>query len=122
YLSSLTCEDCVMCSTASFIMRPLPPGFRAFSLHDALPICAGPLMPADAPAVQAGELRHTISLLQGVQDRDGVAELASLNIRSVRSEEHTSELQSPGHLVFPPLLEKKNNFHYHFTPSTAYHY
>src|SRR5258708_17140698 len=32
---------------------------------------------------------------------------------SVRSEEHTSELQSPDHLVCRLLLEKKN----HFTPS-----
>src|SRR5258708_23768144 len=28
-----------------------------------------------------------------------------------RSEEHTSELQSPDHLVCRLLLEKKNNFH-----------
>src|SRR5437660_6297998 len=30
------------------------------------------------------------------------------NLRSVRSEEHTSELQSRGHLVCRLLLEKKN--------------
>src|SRR5258708_16437130 len=34
---------------------------------------------------------------------------AKLSLRaSLRSEEHTSELQSPDHLVFRPLLEKKN--------------
>src|SRR5258708_9578694 len=31
--------------------------------------------------------------------------------RSMRSEEHTSELQSPDHLVFRLLLEKKNLTH-----------
>src|SRR5690625_6676055 len=32
-------------------------------------------------------------------------------VPSVRSEEHTSELQSRGHLVCRLLLEKKNNVH-----------
>src|SRR5690625_7665386 len=34
-------------------------------------------------------------------------------ICAVRSEEHTSELQSRGHLVCRPLLEKKNKTHSH---------
>src|SRR5258708_26724766 len=33
---------------------------------------------------------------------------AFLNLATVRSEEHTSELQSPDHLVCRLLLEKKN--------------
>src|SRR6266487_5216416 len=33
------------------------------------------------------------------------------SVRSRRSEEHTSELQSPVHLVCRLLLEKKKNFH-----------
>src|SRR5690625_6751464 len=33
----------------------------------------------------------------------------ALEIREMRSEEHTSELQSRGHLVCRLLLEKKNN-------------
>src|SRR6266487_173292 len=33
-------------------------------------------------------------------------------VASTRSEEHTSELQSPVHLVCRLLLEKKNNIHY----------
>src|SRR5258708_29518013 len=32
----------------------------------------------------------------------------NLNIANIRSEEHTSELQSPDHLVCRLLLEKKN--------------
>src|SRR5438552_14145795 len=47
-------------------------------------------------------------------DDPGFAELAARfdppenAVRSVRSEEHTSELQSPDHLVCRLLLEKKN--------------
>src|SRR5947208_11446906 len=33
-----------------------------------------------------------------------------LNVQSIRSEEHTSELQSPDHLVCRLLLEKKKTF------------
>ena len=31
--------------------------------------------------------------------------------KNIRSEEHTSELQSPGHLVCRLLLEKKKRYH-----------
>src|SRR5438552_7041183 len=34
-------------------------------------------------------------------------------VHQQRSEEHTSELQSPDHLVCRLLLEKKNTCHYH---------
>src|SRR5438552_18960488 len=58
------------------------------SLHDALPISSGipPVRCSAAAAVAAGT--------------------ASSSARS-RSEEHTSELQSPDHLVCRLLLEKK---------------
>src|SRR5207244_10432394 len=50
--------------------------------------------------------------LRGVAAPDGRAEerreLAHLLLRVRRSEEHTSELQSPDHLVCRLLLEKKN--------------
>src|SRR5947208_12170896 len=58
------------------------------SLHDALPISK---IVADAQA--AGDFRNDVD-----------AEFASM-----RSEEHTSELQSPDHLVCRLLLEKKKN-------------
>src|SRR5437879_10277494 len=38
-----------------------------------------------------------------------------------RSEEHTSELQSPMYLVCRLLLEKKNNNDTHFACATAYY-
>src|SRR5690348_17414041 len=40
---------------------------------------------------------------------DGMADRAVLRHRRLRSEEHTSELQSPVHLVCRLLLEKKKN-------------
>src|SRR6201992_4541544 len=55
------------------------------SLHDALPICTGS-QSAEAPPGRTDVHRP-----------------------EVRSEEHTSELQSPVHLVCRLLLEKKNN-------------
>src|SRR5690625_5322116 len=41
---------------------------------------------------------------------------ANPNLINFRSEEHTSELQSRGHLVCRLLLEKKNDHHDHNTP------
>src|SRR5437870_9183892 len=63
------------------------------SLHDALPICILEVM-ADAVAM----------------NYDGFATLEPhLLGGGPRSEEHTSELQSRGHLVCRLLLEKKKN-------------
>src|SRR5947208_6509171 len=59
------------------------------SLHDALPISAQPafFIASDGRMIERGIGRD--------------------NSRNVRSEEHTSELQSPDHLVCRLLLEKK---------------
>src|SRR5258705_8012442 len=67
------------------------------SLHDALPI-----WPARRAAVLDEPPRHRLraaAWLRRPRLEDGVA---------VRSEEHTSELQSLRHLVCRLLLEKKN--------------
>src|SRR5438552_12724180 len=87
-------------------MTPPPPRFLPLSLHDALPIsprrsctraCGGsssvpsiraPVAPAASPTCSRCCRRHRRA------DRR-------------RSEEHTSELQSPDHLVCRLLLEKK---------------
>src|SRR5439155_20127888 len=63
------------------------------SLHDALPICA-----------DASEGRT-----QGLAGSDIQRQVASIleKVLKTRSEEHTSELQSRGHLVCRLLLEKK---------------
>src|SRR5437764_7003045 len=67
------------------------------SLHDALPI----LLAVDVAAVLvAGWL---LGPLLGIERK-----LALVLAGAVRSEEHTSELQSPMYLVCRLLLEKKN--------------
>src|SRR5438876_2344343 len=68
------------------------------SLHDALPIFF--LEASDSALVRRfGETRRPHPLGRDLPVREG--------IRLERSEEHTSELQSPVHLVCRLLLEKK---------------
>src|SRR5258708_15387005 len=70
------------------------------SLHDALPICPdlGGLAQHQREEVrQAARGRHAHVGLLRIGTQPGQ-----------RSEEHTSELQSPDHLVCRLLLEKKN--------------
>src|SRR5438552_10483007 len=74
------------------------------SLHDALPIYVGEIV-ADDHFLAAND--RDAAYLAGVQP-------AHMRMRqnvpgeADRSEEHTSELQSPDHLVCRLLLEKKN--------------
>src|SRR2546426_11763086 len=72
-----------------------------FSLHDALPISRQKHQAKHAAAVQ-WNVPH---VLVG----DISAERSILRVQQGRSEEHTSELQSPCNLVCRLLLEKKNN-------------
>src|SRR5207253_8987207 len=71
-----------------FLLIPRPPRSTLLSLHDALPILR------DHPL----QLLAIKCLEQSAGDGN----------RRMRSEEHTSELQSRGHLVCRLLLEKKN--------------
>src|SRR5258708_13046531 len=66
------------------------------SLHDALPIYV------DAASGDVGG--HEDSILPALED---VCSSDLGGRRIIRSEEHTSELQSPDHLVCRLLLEKK---------------
>src|SRR5256885_8762179 len=78
------------------------------SLHDALPILLlqrGPV----APAAQADDLGALL------QSRDPLVR------RLARSEEHTSELQSPCNLVCRLLLEKKKKHHLHPPPALDFY-
>src|SRR5207253_8109197 len=103
----------------SFLFTAPPPThFYTLSLHDALPICN-----RRAPAHAAGELGgHLLQrarqlheferLLHARQHLAGRTLNRLLILQGVRyvflrSEEHTSELQSRGHLVCRLLLEKK---------------
>src|SRR5438552_18965984 len=75
------------------------PEIYTLSLHDALPICS-----TRPRSVSSGS-----ALRRYPGARVSIAS-APRTLRSceTRSEEHTSELQSPDHLVCRLLLEKKN--------------
>src|SRR5207244_13220200 len=97
------------------------PSIYPLSLHDALPIFARvDAIPSklQLPGVRAAEQMHVVVDEPG-NDRSS-PEIDPPGVRSRqlrhlligadrhRSEEHTSELQSPDHLVCRLLLEKKN--------------
>src|SRR5207249_11216722 len=81
------------------------------SLHDALPISSASAMAARIPGVG----RVTVSLRRSNMVSD-MNDSSRLLLGIVRSEEHTSELQSRFDLVCRLLLEKKKN-RYHYVPS-----
>src|SRR5207253_11491869 len=105
----------------SFFQTPSPPDPYTLSLHDALPILCrvlplGEIGESWTPAC-AGTQECRVDLLcdiprlfrmnphaRGAAKRQG----KSSDLDASRSEEHTSELQSRGHLVCRLLLEKKN--------------
>src|SRR5207253_10282622 len=106
-----SCYDMVSMSIFSLAGAPLQP---LSSLHDALPILVvASVISALRPAPSEGQgkrikLAYCSQLLCGVPYE--VARSAGLYKSHglyVRSEEHTSELQSRGHLVCRLLLEKK---------------
>src|SRR5947208_14215931 len=100
YITSSSCLSFVLCHlshvppkyimTFFFFNDPATTEIYTLSLHDALPIC----QEADGDLEQ---LRIFVA-------RWWRNHKAALD----RSEEHTSELQSPDHLVCRLLLEKKN--------------
>src|SRR5207253_4543222 len=86
HFTASSVQSSILCNAAA------PTAIYTLSLHDALPICTG--RPAEATRG-----RGLLPLR---------AEPHVRWIRSGRSEEHTSELQSRGHLVCRLLLEKKH--------------
>src|SRR5256885_4423727 len=94
-------EICVCWCIFFFFNDTATTEIYTLSLHDALPIC---VVRAGIPAAPQ---RHARAQLQPARDGlvhvDGLAE----GIHQ-RSEEHTSELQSPCNIVCRLLLEKKN--------------
>src|SRR5437762_10037258 len=78
---------------------PSPTEIYTLSLHDALPICPPFLLLFDHE-VRAAVLRPApLGVVRALRP--------FLAVREDRSEEHTSELQSPMYLVCRLLLEKK---------------
>src|SRR5947208_10215207 len=67
------------------------------SLHDALPIFGQGVWPAGSGLI----------VVNGGSARQIGPNYQLMPLQSLRSEEHTSELQSPDHLVCRLLLEKK---------------
>src|SRR5207244_11629180 len=88
-----------------FFLSPAPPEIYTLSLHDALPIFLGGYagyVNFGTPAFFALGAYTAVFLIQSTR-----APLPVLILAGGRSEEHTSELQSPDHLVCRLLLEKK---------------
>src|SRR3712207_8854329 len=91
------------------------------SLHDALPISraadGGREDRLDAGVAQRGDVRAVVD----VRGETRVALPVPGDVDHVRSEEHTSELQSRQYLVCRLLLEKKKNTsnQYYTDPTTT---
>src|SRR3712207_8804186 len=79
------------------------------SLHDALPICALPLFGLTFPFLLLVPSYGTCGLLHPALGLVVHRGTPSFLWRHVRSEEHTSELQSRQYLVCRLLLAKKTN-------------
>src|SRR5207253_8597832 len=101
-----------------YITNPATPQISTLSLHDALPIfdthepsrqvADHRLRAAVARPDRRRDRRGRRRLGVGARRRAARARAAVGGLYRARSEEHTSELQSRGHLVCRLLLEKKN--------------
>src|SRR5207244_12907396 len=104
--------------TTSF-SRILPtPDLSPLSLHDALPILKSLGRVLDLAARHRVPVPRLLHVSEGTASFEGRPWLIQEYLAGDdgeeeqpwdRSEEHTSELQSPDHLVCRLLLEKKNN-------------
>src|SRR5437870_6089330 len=93
------------CSNYSFYSHATLQHFDILSLHDALPISGAGLLVRtleNLKSINPGFDTHNILLFTMDPSLNG------------RSEEHTSELQSRGHLVCRLLLEKKKEKYYYY--------
>src|SRR5437870_7337502 len=88
-------------------IRVYPDGVRSRTMDPARPRRDPGAFthPCRAPAGQrSGDRHHQYSVTERLS---GYARYSQLDVSERRSEEHTSELQSRGHLVCRLLLEKK---------------
>src|SRR2546426_7067892 len=84
------------------------------SLHDALPICLRLESFLDVRHLGA---RRDAPRLGAVRGEAGAREDPAPRARDGRSEEHTSELQSPCNIVCRLLLEKKRKERVRYSPT-----
>src|SRR3712207_7055189 len=77
------------------------------SLHDALPICSRTVLTSVVSSEAVSRVGETKVVFRRVPSTRTSAPLSKLVPSTVRSEEHTSELQSRQYLVCRLLLEKK---------------
>src|SRR5437867_10706223 len=92
-----------------FFKHTAPTEIYTLSLHDALPIYIGYIYIAQPPLFRVSKGKEEFYAYDE-KERDGYVK---------RSEEHTSELQSPYDLVCRLLLEKKNKNRKQTTPTSA---
>src|SRR5207248_11426964 len=96
----------VLCYSSS--PAPPPPPTYTLSLHDALPISPINIVGMPDPTIGQMPIIDGINAVTAAQWTSHSTLLGPLSLVG-RSEEHTSELQSPYDLVCRLLLEKKNN-------------
>src|SRR5207237_10753659 len=100
---TLASASATRCVSVCLLTPPAPPAFHTLSLHDALPISNRSAFD------RAGADRDDRRIDGGwVSARPPRVTRRSDDGAALRSEEHTSELQSHLNLVCRLLLEKKN--------------
>src|SRR5690348_18194111 len=113
----MTCYSSLPPSHSFFFTHTAPTEIYTLSLHDALPISGAPYGRAVGPTRVRHRVLAMAIAMAGITYLDRVA----ISITAPdRSEEHTSELQSPVHLVCRLLLEKKKNISLNITNNTHY--
>src|SRR5207249_10889828 len=107
-------RDCTHCSVSFCFLYTPPTAIYTLSLHDALPISLALVGIAAAPALvtvfgaglQGQSRALAVALMRILFPMSGLMVISAWCL-GVRSEEHTSELQSRFDLVCRLLLEKK---------------
>src|SRR3712207_8181613 len=101
--------DHIICEGCIFFNDTATTEIYTLSLHDALPIC-GELGSHYARPERAGHGRHLPAHGRWARRGGCLRDVGRTAGSPVRSEEHTSELQSRQYLVCRLLLEKKSNY------------
>src|SRR5205823_10168303 len=92
--------------TSFFFHDPATPEIYTLSLHDALPISLGDMSVDDLLAAESRGVNAAVGIELEPESRVR-GKVVKVHGDDVRSEEHTSELQSLAYLVCRLLLEKK---------------